>query len=263
MVPFFIKHKTMNITDEQNTNKKPRHTFEERFGEFKEAPKSKFQLIAEKTTPKMRMEMMQMGLNPFNEDDLEQFHKVQKGEFTLSFWSRLKAACSFLFNNEINGDLELIVIKHLNTKTEEARPVKTGATVDHINDTFKAPAKATMNPKQAHAAAIIEKAESLPLSPMIAETFIDKEEYQSSILSSIESRLKEAEKPKEETAHTIEVPNTDYIDTPIPEGITFIPGNIPTVIETVKPEVKKKTTAKRKAVEPKKVIIPAKKKHTK
>lgn len=93
------------------------------FENFKEGLKNKkitqpssFEKVVKSTTSIVRMEMIQLGLNPFNPEDIAHYYKLQAEGGELGFFKRLKAAASLLFKAKVNEDLETFVLKGLNKK---------------------------------------------------------------------------------------------------------------------------------------------------
>lgn len=79
--------------------------------------KSKLEQLAKLTTPAIRMQMIQLGLNPFKVEDIEHFKQISSNKLDLSFLERFKAAWTFLFKNKINEGLEIVVLKKINSES--------------------------------------------------------------------------------------------------------------------------------------------------
>lgn len=78
--------------------------------------KSKFEQLAELTNSTVRMEMIQLGLNPFNTDDISYYYKLQGEPSNPKFFQRVKAAFTLIFRNKVNEDLEIMALKQINAK---------------------------------------------------------------------------------------------------------------------------------------------------
>lgn len=92
----------MNITEESN----------------KQEQKSRFQKLVDKVDPQTRIQMVQQGLNPFNEEDIATFYNKVKNGDKLSWGQRFTAAWSFLWSKKINNDLLIAVLKKVNDSQE-------------------------------------------------------------------------------------------------------------------------------------------------
>jgi hypothetical protein len=205
----------VNITNEQGNH---RERILSKMVEQKEE-KPRFQQIVDLSTPTTRMQMIQLGLNPFSAEDINHFKAIQKEGAELSRWSRFKAACALFFLNKVNDDLELLALKRLNAKL----PTEDNAII--------APSRAQFSefvmPEPTDGAgkvraAFTERVVKAP--PFDYAEFPDMFEYQSDIIKGLKEREAGLNKMKEEIS---KLPKNF-------EAEEFIPGVVPTVFETPK-----------------------------
>jgi hypothetical protein len=75
--------------------------------------------IFNQTTPEDRVYMTKVGLNPFNQDDINKFFEIKKRRNETTKLSRLKSAWKWFWNNEIAEELEISIIKKVNKSIDE------------------------------------------------------------------------------------------------------------------------------------------------
>lgn len=95
--------------------------------------KSKFQQLVDKVNPHTRIQMVQLGLNPFNEEDIAHFHELTSKGNKLSWGQRFSAAWIFLWKKEINNNLLVAALKKVNDSME------TEMSYDNLVDTSTKP----------------------------------------------------------------------------------------------------------------------------
>lgn len=80
-------------------------------------PKSKFQEVLELVTPAERMQMIQLGLNPFMMEDVQHFKELQSKSKpgTFNFFQRLAASLMFIFRNKFNETLQIEALRYVNS----------------------------------------------------------------------------------------------------------------------------------------------------
>lgn len=80
--------------------------------------KSNFERLLDILTPQQRAEMIQRGLNPFNEDHVNQYIETFK-ETKYNFIQRIKIASSYIFKGIINDQLKQIIIKEITSDLDK------------------------------------------------------------------------------------------------------------------------------------------------
>lgn len=173
-----------------------------------EKSKTAFELVAELTTSTERMQMQQLGLNPFREGDIEEFKNIQSVGKIFNFFPRLKAAFSILFRSKVTLDLEVFVLRNFNDGKDNKdktfglnlKPISSGIAdseriMKNVNEDF------------------VKKVDSISVSknPKIDQEYKDK-------------LTKELSKRRVDTTPA-EFDQTTHLEA------GFIPGPIPTIIE--------------------------------
>jgi hypothetical protein len=74
--------------------------------------KSNFERLLDILTPQQRMEMIQMGLNPFNEDHVNKYIETYK-EVKYNFWQRIGVVWKYITSGVITEKMKTIVTKDL------------------------------------------------------------------------------------------------------------------------------------------------------
>jgi hypothetical protein len=74
--------------------------------------KSNFERLLDILTPQQRMEMIQMGLNPFNEDHVNKYIETYK-EVKYNFWQRIGIVWKYITSGIITEKMKTIVTKDL------------------------------------------------------------------------------------------------------------------------------------------------------
>lgn len=220
--------------------------------------KSKFEQILDMTTPAERMQMQQIGLNAFLEEDIEKFKKIKEEGGKVSFFPRLKAAWKFLTKSEVTLDLEIFVLKQYNDSKEKKadywQPItdKTpnGVFIDEKTGTlhYKVPVPAEVSSREE----FVKKVVTAPVKKGPKNDI----KYKEDILSVINERAKQ----EQERKHTSTDPFLPEFDQTAHLESGFISGPIPTIVEPPKEfdsPVAKKPATKRVRVQPAKgKVIP-------
>lgn len=161
--------------------------------------KTKFESLVESTNPTTRMEMIQLGLNPFNVDDISHYYKIQSEGSELGFFARLKAASAFLFKAKVNQDLETFVLKGINKK---------------VKATDRLPEDSLVGDYKPFSSSFIEKVANSNPSGFPR----DSTEYKKDLINSLKTRVETPPSPLEHIV-PIEPQQTIPVVSPI------IPGN--------------------------------------
>jgi hypothetical protein len=214
--------------------------------------KSAFEKIAEKTTPLERFEMLQLGLNPFSQSDINQFNEIKSENYKIGFYSRLVAAWKFLWTGVVNSDLELVIIKKINAAAKKIN--SEGFVLNECGlEGLTRHAKKT--------AEFVDRMVKVEPSCHVTDYSTYTEDLSKIVKARAEAELNKKEEPisgeAAETEETLSAPIENI--TPAKEG--FIPERIPVVFDvapepskTLKKEVAKvkAIVKKAKAAEPRK-----------
>lgn len=102
--------------------------------------KSQFQETLSKISSETRMEMIQLGLNPFLETDIEKYWTIRANAKQLSFKERLIAVFQLLFKKKITDKLFAHVLCKIN---DDLQGQGVDPSMDYLN---KAGEEGTINP---------------------------------------------------------------------------------------------------------------------
>lgn len=171
--------------------------------------KSEFERIVEMVSPRERMDMVQLGLNPFALEDIKHFRKIQGDSFPgkLKFWKRFSLGFSFIFKNVILNELEVEVLRNLNKKNvskdePEGRPHILTEPMD-VETYLRKPVD-------------LNKLKEVLQSAKRSGT----PQYKDSIIESLKKR--------EEQEQELKIAKVEEVKVPVEQ---FIPGVVPVVFE--------------------------------